>query len=471
MKRLLPPFLLSLALSLGCQADQPNILFIISDDQTWGTLSLHGSQAQTPNLDRLAGQGTLFTHAYNIGGWHGGVCVASRTMLNTGRTIWRAWATEARIEAGEEEKYWAEFLGDAGYTTYMSGKWHVKKPAEDAFDYVQHVRPGMPPTVPSAYFRPDPEGQNIWSPYDESLGGFWEGGKHWSEVVGDDGIAFLEQAEGSEEPFFMYLAFNAPHDPRQSPKEFVDGYPLENISVPENFLPENPYKDEMGCYEVMRQGQPDFLRDEKLAPWPRTKEAIQLHRQEYYAIITHMDEQVGRILNALEASGKADDTVIIFTSDHGLAVGRHGLMGKQNMYEHSLRVPLILAGKGIPAGKQIGTPVYMQDVMPTTLQLAGRKIPDSIEFKSLLPLIADEETSHHPALYGAMWPDKQRAVIKDGWKLVYYPSGDIYQLFDLENDPLEMQDLAGEPEQVARMENLKLSLLQLQKQMNDPLTP
>ncbi|MEX0331880.1 MAG: sulfatase-like hydrolase/transferase [Puniceicoccaceae bacterium] len=469
MKRLLPLLPLFLVLQLYSKAELPNILFILSDDQAWETLGLHGGEVKTPNLDRLAAQGTLFTHAYNMGGWHGAVCVASRTMLNTGRSIWRAQAAEERIHQGEEETFWAEHLSEAGYTTYMSGKWHVRKPAADAFDHVAHVRPGMPKTVPSAYFRPDPTGQNSWAPDDKSLGGFWEGGKHWSEVVGDDGVAFLKQAAGKEEPFFMYLAFNAPHDPRQSPKAFVDMYPVENVKVPENFLPDYPYKVEIGCYSTISKGQPSYLRDEKLAPWPRTEEAIQLHRQEYYAIITHMDKQVGRILKELEASGQKEETIIIFTSDHGLAVGRHGLMGKQNMYEHSLRVPLIIAGRDIPAGKQINIPVYLQDVMPTSLQLAGQEIPHSVEFKSLLPLLAGEETIHYPALYGAMWPNKQRAIIKDGWKLMHYPKGDIYRLYNLQKDPLEMDDLANDPNQAERVVALKAGLRELQLGMEDPL--
>ncbi|HAV61561.1 MAG TPA: choline-sulfatase, partial [Verrucomicrobiales bacterium] len=109
--------------------------------------------------------------------------------------------------------------------------------------------------------------------------------------------------------------------------------------------------------------------------------AVKVHRQEYYAIITHMDAQIGRILDALEATGKADNTHIFFTADHGLAVGHHGLLGKQNMYEHSLRPPLIVAGPGIPRGRRIEARVYLQDIMPTTLELAGAPVPDHVEFR------------------------------------------------------------------------------------------
>jgi len=142
----------------------------------------------------------------------------------------------------------------------------------------------------------------------------------------------------------MYLAFNATHDPRQSPKEYIDRYPLDRIKLPENFLPQYPH-----AAKVCGLG----LRDEKLMPYPRTEFAVKVHRQEYFAIVTHMDDQIGRILEALEKSGKADNTYIIFTADHGLAVGHHGFCGKQNMYDHSMRVPFFIVGPDIEAGSKI----------------------------------------------------------------------------------------------------------------------
>ncbi len=259
----------------------------------------------------------------------------------------------------------------------------------------------------------------------------------------------------------MYLAFNAPHDPRQSPKEYVDKYPLDRISVPKNFLPEYPYKEDIGAGTD--------LRDEKLAPWPRTEYAVKVHRQEYYAIITHMDAQVGRILDALDKSGKTDNTYIFFTADHGLAVGHHGLMGKQNMYEHSLRPPLIVAGPGLPPGKKIDTPVYLQDIMPTSLELAQVSIPPHVEFRSLLPLIRGERDIQYDVIYGAYRDDQQRMVLQGDYKLIYYPQIDKTLLFDLKQDPLEMHDLADSPQLATRRQQLTEQLHRLQKQMEDPL--
>ncbi|MDP6046496.1 MAG: sulfatase-like hydrolase/transferase, partial [Phycisphaerae bacterium] len=295
---------------------------------------------------------------------------------------------------------------------------------------------------------------------DTKFGGFWEGGKHWSEVVGDHGVSFLKQASKSDDPFFMYLAFNAPHDPRQSPKEYVDKYPLDKIKVPKNFLPEYPYKDKIGCSKG--------LRDEKLAPFPRTKYSIKVNRQEYYAIITHMDAQVGRILDALKKSGKADNTYIFFTADHGLSVGHHGLVGKQNLFDHSVRVPLMVTGPGIAAGKSFDIPVYLQDVMPSTLELAGVPKPDHVQFRSLMPIINGKRTSSYDAIYGG-YLGVQRMVTMDGHKLLLYPKCRKALLFDLKEDPDEMVDLAGKSESKPIMKRLMAKLLELQGATGDKM--
>jgi arylsulfatase A-like enzyme len=447
----------------GGGRDKPNILFIFADDQCFETLrSIGCSEIYTPNLDRLVRNGAIFTHAYNQGAWHGAVCVASRTMLNTGRFLWNARDLEPNLkEETRAGRFWSQYMKQAGYETYMSGKWHVKgiKP-EDIFDHVKDVRPGMPNQTPEGYNRPIEGQPDPWKPWDRQRGGYWKGGKHWSEVLGDHAEAFLENASKSEKPFFMYLAFNAPHDPRQSPKEYVDKYPLENVKVPENFLPEYPYKDSIGCSAK--------LRDERLAPFPRTKYAVKVNRQEYYAIITHMDAQVGRILDALEATGKADNTYIFFTADHGLAVGHHGLIGKQNMYDHSVRVPLMVTGPGVPRNKKIDAPIYLQDIMPSALELAGVQKPRHVQFKSLIPMINGRVDSHYDAIYGG-YIDLQRMVSTRGYKMIYYPKINKTLLYNLKADPLEMNNLADDPANTRLLGKLKARLKELQKEVGDKL--
>ena len=442
---------------------KPNILFIFADDQCFETLrSLGCYEIQTPNLDRLVRNGVTFTHAYNMGAWHGAVCVASRTMLNTGRFLWIARALEPKLkEETKAGRFWSQYMSKAGYETYMSGKWHVKgiKP-KDIFDYVKDVRPGMPNQMPLGYNRPIEGIPDLWKPWDTRNGGYWKGGKHWSEVLKDNALEFFENASKSEKPFFMYLAFNAPHDPRQSPKEYVEKYPLEKVKVPANFLPEYPYKDSIGCSAK--------LRDERLAPFPRSKYAVKVNRQEYYAIITHMDTQVGLILDALEKTGKADNTYIFFTADHGLAVGHHGLMGKQNMYDHSVRTPLMVNGPGIPKNKKITAPVYLQDIMPSALELAGVKKPGHVQFKSLMPLINGKADSSYDAIYGG-YIDLQRMVSTDGYKMIYYPKIGKTLLYNLKADPLEMDNLADDLAYTGLIRKLRRKLKELQQEVGDTL--
>ncbi len=442
---------------------KPNILFIFADDQTYeGVNALGNPEVITPNLDKLAHSGVTFTHSYNMGGWNGAICVASRAMLNTGRFVWRANASEKNYtEMKEKGQFWSLLMKNAGYDTYMTGKWHVKQSANSIFDTVRHVRPGMPKSVPEAYNRPLSPQDTTWLPWHTKYGGFWQGGKHWSEVVGDNAIDYLNMAKESENPFFMYLAFNAPHDPRQSPKKYVDMYPLEKVAVPENYLELYPYKDDIGCGPG--------LRDEKLAPFPRTEYSIKVHRQEYYAIITHMDEQIGRIITHLKETGQDKNTYILFSADHGLSVGHHGLVGKQNMYDHSMRVPLIVVGPDIPENEKRDMQVYLQDIMATSLDLAGVEKPEYVEFNSLMPMIKDKaNSSAYEEIYGA-YMGIQRMVRTEKFKMIVYPKAKKIRIFDLVNDPQEMNDLADNAEYAEVKKELVAKLKKQQQIMDDPL--
>jgi arylsulfatase A-like enzyme len=441
----------------------PNILFLLADDQSFETVRAFGhTDIETPNLDRLASHGAVFTHAYNMGSWSPAVCIPSRAMLITGRTLWRSRSiydtTKHESAAG---RLWPQLLERQGYSTWFTGKWHINADAAKTFSVARNIRPGMPKDVKEGYNRPLTSQPDLWNPSDPRFGGFWEGGKHWSEVTADDAIEFLGQARESRRPFFIYVAFNAPHDPRQSPKEYVDLYPLDRIKTPKSFLPEYPHNEAIGCGPG--------LRDERLAPFPRTAHAVKVHRQEYYAMITHLDAQIGRILDALEASGQAGNTWIFFTADHGLAVGRHGLFGKQNLYDHSLRVPFIVAGPGVKAGQKLAAPIYLQDVMPTTLELAGIEKPAQVDFQSLLPLLrGDESAAARDTIYAA-YLDLQRAVIHNGWKLILYPKAQAVRLYHLDEDPLEMRDLSADPARAATVSQLFERLLAQQKVLGDPL--
>lgn len=448
----------------AANARQPNILFLFADDHAYEAIGAAGIlDIDTPNLDKLAAAGTSFTHAYNMGSWSGAVCIASRTMLNTGRTLWHARDTDL-AEHARNKRMWSQRMHEAGYRTWMTGKWHVPTDVTGLFDVTRNVRKGMPKDSPEGYNRPlDEAGYAAgWKPWEKQYGGYWEGGKHWSEVTADDGIAFLGEARKDKQPFFMYVSFNAPHDPRQAPKDYIDRYPLDRVQLPENFLPEYPHAQGV-CGKN--------LRDERLLPYPRTEYAVKVNRQEYFALISHMDDQIGRILTALEDTGQAENTWIVFTADHGLAVGRHGLVGKQNMYDHSVRVPFLVAGPGVTAGVKITTPIYLQDIVPTTLELAGADL-EGIEFSSFLSLLRASENparqTDNTAIYGA-YLDRQRMISQDGWKLIRYPKLGIDRLYHTASDPFEKIDLAEDPRQHAKLGELRTALQALGTDLGDPL--
>jgi len=466
MRKLGAIFFVAIAIGLiSCnkEPEPPNFLFILADDQCYKTINELGNhEVITPTLDELARQGTVFSTTYNMGGWNGAICTASRTMFNTGRFLWRAFDAVNELDTlAARGNLWSKEMEKLGYDTYFTGKWHVKIDPPDIFHHVGTVRGGMPKQTPEGYNRPLDENDWDWTPWDTTFGGFWEGGTHWSEVVANETMDFLETTSVSENPFFMYIAFNAIHDPRQSPKEYVDMYSLDSIAVPENFLPEYPYKDDIGCGKG--------LRDARLAPFPRTEYAVKVNRREYYAILTHMDAQIRKILDKLEETGQAENTYIFFSADHGLALGHHGLIGKQNMYEHSLRPPMIVVGPDIPEGKKKNMAVYLQDIMPTIIEYAGGEVPGYVEFNSLKAFIEGKATeSNYPEVYGA-YMDLQRMIRIDDYKLIVYPYAGVRRLFNLAEDPEEMNDLASDPSQTDRLESMFGQLIELQIEMSDTL--
>lgn len=475
-----PGFMPLVAQHTNIQVVKPNILFLFADDMSYDMLGLLGKNiVKTPNLDKLAKEGVLFTSTFNQGSFHVAVCAASRAMLITGNSLWNAAryvvpeakgsndpieGPEYRLVQGQvADKYWPQYLKNAGYQTYFTGKWHISADPLKLFDHTTNIRPGgMPNQTPQSDNRTfNPHEPDGWSPYDTTLGGYWKGGKHWSEQTADDVISFLQQTKKSTSPFFMYVGFNAPHDPRQSPPEYVGMYQLEDIALPKNFLPLYPY--------ALAAGSGMHLRDERLAPLPRTAYSIKKSRQEYFAIITHLDAQIGRILDALEKSGQKEHTYIFFTADNGLAIGDHGFMGKNNMYDASMRVPLIVSGPDFMQDKRINADVYLQDIMPTSLELAGIEKPKEVEFQSLCSLAKGKATrSNYDAMYGAYF-GVQRMIRTPKYKMIIYPVAKVVRLYDLRNDPDEITDLAALKKYRKVMDRLFKQLQKKQAALNDPV--
>jgi arylsulfatase A-like enzyme len=212
------------------------------------------------------------------------------------------------------------------------------------------------------------------------------------------------------------------------------------------------------------------VRDELLAEFPRTPEETRKHIAEYYAIISHLDAQIGHVLEALHKTGKADNTLILFTCDNGLALGQHGLMGKQSVYEHSVHVPLIMCGPGIPQGERRDDLCSLTDIFRSVCELTGIPAPRSTEGESLVPAIQNRNRKERYAMYFS-YRHFQRALRLNDWKLILYNvRGTKHtQLFDLRNDPWEMKDLAGDPAQVERIGEMTEMLKSMMAEAGDPV--
>jgi arylsulfatase A-like enzyme len=270
-------------------------------------------------------------------------------------------------------------------------------------------------------------------------------------------IEFLRQQD-AQQPFFVYLAPPVPHDPRVAPPEFVKLYDPAKLSLSKNFLPRHPFDN----------GDLD-IRDEKLASLPRSPDEMRQHLADYYAAISNLDHELGRIFGALTERGLVENTIVLFSSDQGLAVGgRHGLMGKQNLYEH-VKPPLIVAGPGIPPGQSHAL-VYLFDLFPTLCELAGIETPQAVEGKSLVGVMQGQTPRVRESLLGA-YRDCQRMLRDERWKLLEYSAKGVraVQLFDLANDPDEIRNLASDPRFGQQLARLKKLLVEARQQFGDPV--
>ena len=408
----------------------PNILFLFADDQRFNTINALGNkEIITPNLDQLVNTGTAFANAYIFGAMNGAVCAPSRGMLMTGRSIFQLNPHHANF-LEMPDTLMPRTLANNGYQTFHTGKWHNgKKAFMDAFDAGSKIFFGGmfdQYTVPTYEF--SAEGN-----YADSLKAVQN--IHSSELYANAAVEYIQKVD-TNNPFMMYVAFQAPHDPRDVDQKYIDLYDAEKIALPPNFKPEHPFDN----------GELD-IRDEWLAGYPRTPAEVIANIIAYYAMITHMDEQIGRILAELDKKGLRENTIIVFSADNGLAVGQHGLMGKQNLYEHSIKVPLVFQGPGIPVNQQKEALTYLIDIYPTLCELTKTKKPALLEGESLVPILKGEKAAQRTAMIYA-YKSNQRAYRKGDYKLVKYMVNGkrANQLFNLKNDPWEVTNLYQQAE-------------------------
>ena len=467
--------LTSLALSLltlSAAAAKPNFLFIIVDDQSPFDLKAYDpkSTLDTPNIDRIAREGLVLDAAHQQGGWSGAVCTCSRTMIMTGRTLWRTPGANGRKKAnklvpkGIEGSTLPAVFNDAGYETVRTCK---KGNSYQAANKTFQIRNDA-----------------------TKRGGTAESGSEWH---GDQVMGYLTDREKQQakKPFMIYYGFSHPHDTRDGTPELLAKYGATNHtdknslpaanpkqpSLPVNWLDKHPFP----------HGHPG-LRDEVRVSgvWEnRDERTIRNELGREFACSENIDIQIGRVLKKLEAMGELENTYVIYTSDHGMAIGRHGLQGKQNLYEHTFRVPYIVMGPGVKKGRAPGN-IYLLDTLATLCDLAGIPAPESNEGESFKSVLTGEGKTVRDTPYGAYTGGTKPGIrcVKNGdWKLIKYDTldGAVHetQLFNLAENPNEfllehgkddpkLNDLAEDPKHATKLAEMEALLLSEMTRLNDP---
>lgn len=406
------------ARSHGGARRPPNVVFLLGDDlRPDGLASLGNPVVKSPNIDSVVERGCCFRRAYTMGSMVGAVCLPSRTMLLTGRSLFHAMNEASGADPATHT--FPRVMKSAGYATLHAGKFG-NSPKNITAEFDETVDPGQAADVAG----------------------------HVVDFIG---------RRAPEAPLFIYMAGREPHDPQYAPDSFYAQYDPAQIPLPASFAPYHPFDNgEM------------TVRDEMTLPFPRTPEAVRAKLARYYASITYWDSEFGRVLQALKDAGQYENTVFIIAGDNGLSLGEHGLLGKQNLYEWGgMHVPLVFAGPGIPRG-ETNALAYLMDIFPTVCDLAGVANPSQVDGASLAPVIRGRARGVRERLYTA-YGEVQRAVTDGRWKLIRYPRIDKTQLFDLRHDPHEANDLAALSKHARRVRSMMEKLGELQRQNDDPV--
>ncbi|MFP6666707.1 MAG: sulfatase-like hydrolase/transferase [Pirellulales bacterium] len=421
-----PPFLQPTVLLLcivsggAVAAERPNLLFLFADDQRPDTIAALGNPViKTPNLDALANRGFVFNGTYCMGSTVGAVCNPSRHMTLSGMSLYR-------YNAKKKENTWGDVFRRAGYVTYhQSKRGNTPREYHKAFEFTSYLDDGA-----------------------ERRSG------HHGQTAASSAIEFLKTKWEREKPLFMYVGFAGPHDPRVAAEKWMKIYKRSDIPLPSNYRP----------FHAIDNGWMTG-RDEQLAAWPRTEEVVRQHLHDYYACISSIDHQIGRIISTLAELNELDNTIVIFSADHGLAIGSHGLFGKQNLYEHSMRSPLIFAGPGIEHGSSDAL-MYLFDIFPSACQLVGIQPPKDIDGRGVAAVIRGNTDEHRAAIF-TTFERGQRAVRRGDWKIYRFPLVNHAMLFNLSDDPHETKDLADDERQADRVSGMMALLAAQQKVWDD----
>ena len=461
---------------------RPNILFVLVDDQSPFDLKVYNprSELQTPTLDQLAAEGMVIDGAYHMGSFMGAVCTPSRHMIMSGRTVWHLPISPRAKEDGlcpdnlEQHTIPAVF-NRAGYDTMRTCKLGNSYEAANKLFTVRRDETKRGPT--------------------DETGSAW----HAEQV-----LEYLQnrQQTADKDPFLIYFGFSHPHDTRDGKPELLAKYGAVNHSDPTTLPPANPLAPKLPINYLPAHPFPDGhpgLRDEVdvSGVWKnRDERSIRNEIGREFACSENIDIQIGRVLDKLEAMEELDNTYVIYTADHGMAIGRHGLQGKQNLYEHTWRVPFIVKGPGIKPGSRAIGNIYLLDLLPTFCDLAGLRRPDFVEGASFKPVLEGNKEIVRDVMYGVYnggTKPGMRCVKRGDWKLIKYDvlDGKVRetQLFNLKDNPSELlpehrseqlaaltgvapephqTNLASDPAYADRLAEMEDLLLAEMRRLDDP---
>jgi arylsulfatase A-like enzyme len=431
---------------------RPNVVVLLADDLRADVLSTYGGPVKAPHLDRLARRGVVFRRAtcgYPI-------CHVSRTELLTGRFLVKEASAGKAVPFDRGWVTWPEAMREAGWHTVHCGKWHVQGTprargyAATAALFSAGGAKGLPLSHPRSATGRAVTGYAGWTFKTDE-------GKPLPELgvgltpetdarIADGAVAAITGMKPGR-LLFLHVHFTAPHDPLHWPRGREGRFRPDDVKLLANFRAKHPFDHGNICG-----------RDETIVPAPRSEQDVRREVAVYYALVESLDVQVGRIVKAMEDRKELGRTVLVFSSDHGLALGSHGLMGKQNQYEHTANVPLVLTGPGVPEGKRLDAQCALRDLYATVCELAGLAVPASVQGKSLVPVLEGKRAEVHEAVFGYFTDTQRMMRTADGWKLISYPLAERVQLFHVAEDPGELRDLSAEPAHQARLRQMTRTL-------------
>ena len=468
------------AASAAPAGERPNILHIMTDQQQWSTI-LGRSECRTPNLDRLARQGMTFERSYTPSA----VCCPARAMMLSGSYHWHNGVfnqvhspPSVHRDMYPDVVLYSQRLRDAGYRLGYTGKWHasfLRTPLDFGFHEVAALNGCDPALLKKLDLNPDrverpgglrttPHRMMQWPGSEPFVMWGAQQGPVESTVehyLAECAIRMMNRFVQGAQPWHLEVQFVTPHDPYLPLQQYLDHYDPRSIALPTSF-------------QETFAGKPGLHRRESETWGAITADDVRQSRAHYYAYAEQVDAQIGRILDALDATGQADRTLVTFTSDHGDTVGAHRMWIKGWIpYEECYRVPLILRWPGrIPAGQVSDRLVQTHDLAHTYVEAAGARPMPHPDGRALQPLFADPRRSDWRdhilcAYYGGEYLYTQRIAITERFKYVFN-GFDFDEMYDLREDPAELRNVVDATAYQRQTADMRARLYELMAQFHDP---